>query len=71
MSKPIRLAVTALTGSVVAGAVNAKGDGLNGQQDVTRDFLKAVIDKADWRGGSFEIEGEGKKWTVTVTRSQS
>ena len=28
---------------------------------------KAVIDKAEYHGGSFEIEGGNQKWTVTVT----
>ncbi len=66
MSKPTRLAVTALTGSVMAGKANAKGDGLLNRQDVTSDFMKAVIDKADFHGGSFIIRGDGKQWEVTV-----
>jgi hypothetical protein len=27
-----------------------------------------VIEKAEFHGGSFEIEGGGQKWTVTVVK---
>lgn len=65
--KKIRIAVTALGGRVMAGRENSKGDGLTGREDVTSDFMKAVIDKADFHGGSFEIQGGDRKWSVTVT----
>lgn len=67
--KPIRIAVTALTGRIVAGNENAKGDGITefSRQDCTSDFMKAVIDKADFHGGSFEIQGGNRKWNVAVT----
>jgi hypothetical protein len=70
MSKKIRLAVTALAGRIIAGMESAKGNAITegSRQDVTSDFMKAVIDKADFHGGSFVIEGGDEKWTVTVTR---
>ena len=37
------------------------------KKDVTSDVLKAVIDKAEFHGGSFDIEGGNQKWVVTVT----
>lgn len=68
--KPIRIAVTALTGRVVAGKETADGKGITegSRQDVTSDFMKAVIDKADYHGGYFVIEGGGQKWRVTVDK---
>lgn len=70
MTKPIRLAVTALTGRIVAGRQNAKGTDLTegSRQDVTSDFMKALIDKADYHGGKFDIEGGGDHWDVVVTK---
>lgn len=66
--KNIRLAVTALAGRVIAGIESAKGNAITegSRQDVTSDFMKAVIDKAEFHGGTFVIEGAGKKWNVTV-----
>lgn len=68
--KKVRLAVTALTGRVIAGNQNAKGTEITegSRQDVTSDFMKALIDKADWHGGSFDIHGDGEIWDVTVTK---
>ena len=68
MTKKIRLAVTALIGRVVAGNQNAKGDDLTegSRQDVTSDFMKALIDKAEYHGGTFEIKGDDRKWNVIV-----
>ena len=74
MSKKIRLAVTALGGRVVAGHENAKGTEITegSRQDVTSDFMKALIDKAEFHGGKFDIAGGGDHWDVTVTkRSQT
>lgn len=62
-----RIACTALTGRIMMGRVNAAGTQFVGtKSDVTSDVLKAVIDKAQYHGGSFDIEGGGKKWIVTV-----
>ncbi|WP_219209483.1 DUF7446 family protein [Variovorax boronicumulans] len=63
-----RIACTALTGRIVQGRVNAAGNTFTGvKKDITSDVLKAVIDKAAFHGGTFEIVGDGKKWDVTVT----
>jgi hypothetical protein len=62
-----RIACAALTGRIFMGLVNKAGDSFVGsKQDVTSDVLKAVIDKAAHHGGSFDVEGGGEKWTVTV-----
>lgn len=68
MTKKIRLAVTALTGRVIAGTQNAKGTDITegSRQDVTSDFMKSIIDKAEYHGGSFVIEGDARKWNVIV-----
>lgn len=36
--------------------------------DVTSDVLRAVVEKAEYHGGSFEIQAGDQKWTVTVTK---
>ena len=62
-----RIATSPLTGRIHMGPVNKAGTAFTGaKRDVTSDVLRAVIEKADYHGGSFEIEGGGKKWTVTV-----
>ena len=62
-----RIACSALTGRINMGRINKDGTHFVGQkQDVTSDVLCAVIEKAEFHGGTFEIEGAGKKWTVTV-----
>ncbi len=64
-----RIACTALTGRIVMGRTAKDGSSFVGvKQDVTSDVLKAVIDKAEFHGGSFEIEGGGSRWVVTVTK---
>ena len=65
-----RIACTALTGRIQMGRVSKAGDAFVGEKkDVTSDVLKAVIDKADFHGGSFEIQAGTEKWTVTVTKT--
>ncbi|RJX83459.1 hypothetical protein [Pseudomonas sp. LS-2] len=73
MSKKIRLAVTALTGRVIAGHENARGTEITegSRQDVTSDFMKALIDKAEYHGGKFEIGGGGEFWDVTVIKREA
>jgi hypothetical protein len=62
------IATSALTGRIFSGKVNKQGDAFVGQKtDVTSEVLKAVIDKAEYHGGQFDIQGGGKKWSVTVT----
>lgn len=67
-----RIATAALTGRIYMGRTNKTGTAFAGQKtDVTSDVMKALIDKADFHGGTFEIEGGGEKWTVTVTKEAS
>jgi hypothetical protein len=64
-----RIACSPLTGRIHAGRVNKQGTAFVGEKrDVTSDVLRSVIEKAEFHGGSFEIEGGGQKWTVTVTK---
>ncbi|QRF55786.1 hypothetical protein [Variovorax paradoxus] len=66
-----RIACTALTGRIVSGRVSKDGSNFVGvKADVTSDVLKAVIDKAEYHGGSFAVEGGEKRWVVTVTEGQ-
>lgn len=65
-----RIATSPLTGRIHRGRVNASGTAFVGtKEDVTSDVLRAVIEKAEYHGGSFDIEGGGQKWVVTVTRA--
>jgi hypothetical protein len=41
------------------------------KQDITSDVLRAVIEKAEFHGGTFKIEGGGVKYTVTVKKESS
>ena len=61
------IATSPLTGRIFSGRVNKDCTAFVGdKKDVTSEVLKAVIDKAEYHGGEFEIEGGGQKWTVTV-----
>ena len=62
------LAVSPLTGTIYSGSVNPKTDMWIGKKkDVTSDFLRCVIEKAMFHGGSFEIRGSsGAVHVVTV-----
>jgi hypothetical protein len=69
MSKPLRLAVAALTQQVYIGRVNKAGDSfLDGKQDVTSDFLKAVIDRFGV-GETTIRSSSGKTYIVKVISS--
>ena len=62
------IGVSPLTGRIFRGRLNKQGNAFVGDKvDVTSDVLRVVIEKAEFHGGSFEIEGGGKKWKVTVT----
>ena len=62
-----RIACSPLTGRIHRGRVNASGTAFVGtKEDVTSDVLRAVIEKSEYHGGTFEIEGGDKKWVVTV-----
>ena len=63
-----RIGVSPLTGRIFRGRTNKAGNSFVGEkQDVTSDVLRAVLEKADFHGGKFEIEGGGRKWVVVVT----
>ena len=63
-----RLGVSPLTGRVFRGRVNKAGTAFIGDKtDVTSDFLRCITEKAEYHGGSFEIEAGGRKWVVTVS----
>lgn len=68
--KQIRMQTTALTGRVLAGHPNAKGNYLTegSRQDVTSDFMKCLIEKSEFHGGQFDIVSGEDKWVVTVTK---
>lgn len=65
------LGVSPLTGTVFSGRINEKGDAWVGKKtDVTSDFLRCVLEKAHFHGGTFEIRGGGKTHTVTVIETK-
>ena len=62
-----KIACSPLTGRIFQGRVNTKLNAFTGEKkDVTSDVLESVIAKAEFHGGTFEIEGGGRKWTVAV-----
>lgn len=64
-----RIATSPLSGRIHMGRVNKAGDAFIGaKSDVTSDVLRAVIEKAEFHGGSFDIEGAEQRWVVTVTK---
>ena len=64
-----RLACSPLTGTIFLGTVDKNGNAFIGTKaDVTSDFLRAVIEKADYHGGQFDIQTGNEKWVVTVTK---
>jgi hypothetical protein len=68
----IRIGVSPLTGRIFRGRVSKDGDVFIGEkEDVTSDVLRAVLEKAEFHGGTFDIEGGGRKWTVTVSGQQA
>lgn len=64
-----RIAVSPLSGRIHQGRVNKGGNAFIGEKkDVTSDVLLAVIEKAQFHGGSFDIEGGEHRWVVTVAK---
>ena len=62
-----RIATSPLTGRIHIGRVNESGDCFVGEKrDVTSDVLRAVVEKAEYHGGSFDIEAGDRRWIVTV-----
>lgn len=67
-SKMNRIATSPLTGRIHSGRVNATGDRFIGEKkDVTSDVLCAVIEKAAFHGGTFDVVGGGKQFFITVS----
>ena len=63
----MKIATSPLSGRIQAGRPNTAGTAFTGPtRDVTSDVLAAVIEKAQFHGGTFDIEGGGRKWVVTV-----
>ena len=67
-----RIACSPLTGTIYMGRVSKDGMHFVGEKrDVTSDVLGALIEKADFHGGQFEVEGGGRKWIVTITADEA
>lgn len=63
-----KIACNPFSGRIFRGRVNEELKVWVGKkQDVTSDVLESVIAKAEFHKGSFEIEGGGRKWVITVT----
>jgi hypothetical protein len=63
------IASSPLTGRIYQGRISKTGLSFVGEKkDITSQVLGAVIEKAEFHGGSFYIEGAGQKWTVTITK---
>ena len=67
-----RIAVGPLSGRIQQGRVNKAGTAFVGAtKDVTSDVLRAIVEKAEFHGGAFDIEAGGRKWVVTVVEEAS
>lgn len=65
------IATSPLTGRIHQGRVSKDGRSFVGEKkDITSQVLQAVIEKAEYHGGTFDIEGGGRKWIVTVKEQQ-
>ena len=65
------IATSPLSGRIFQGRVDKTGSHFVGnKKDVTSDVLRAIIEKADYHGGEFEIEGsDGSKFNFKLTKS--
>jgi len=64
-----RIATSPMTGRIYAGRLNKAGTAfLDGKEDATSDVLRAVIEKAEYHGGAFDIQSGDDKWEITVTK---
>ena len=65
------IATSHITGRIHQGQVSKDRRSFVGEKkDVTSQVLQALIEKAEFHGGSFKIEGGGQKWAVKVTKEQ-
>jgi hypothetical protein len=63
----MHIGVSPLTGDVFQGKLNKAGNAfLDGKKDITSQFLRAIIEKSQFHGGEFDIQGGNKLWQVTV-----
>ncbi len=66
----LRLAVAALTEKVYVGRLTKDGTCFrDGKQDITDDFLKAVIDR--FEGGGEITSSAGERWIVAIRKVKS
>jgi len=64
------IATSPLTGRIFSGRVNKDRTAFIGKkQDVTSEVLKAIIEKAEFHNGTFEIQGGDRKWTVSIEQA--
>lgn len=62
-----KIACSPLTGRISQGRINKARNAFIGEKkDVTSDVLESVIEKARFHGGTFDVEGGGRKWIFTV-----
>lgn len=67
-----KIACSPLTGRIYSGRIDAKrGVFVGEKRDVTSDVMGALIEKAKYHGGTFEIQGSGRKWDVKVVEVTS
>lgn len=67
-----RIACSPLTGTIYMGRVTKDGTAFAGAKTgVTSDVLGAIIEKADFHGGTFEVNDGSRRWTVTVKLEQT
>jgi hypothetical protein len=67
-----RIACSPLTGTIYTGRVNKTGTHFIGEKrDVTSDVMGALISKAEFHGGAFQIRSGDYVWDVSVTKRES
>jgi len=66
---PLRLAVAALTDNVYVGRLTKDGTCfLDSKQDITSDFLKAVIDRFEGIPDAEIRSSDGTLWKISITK---
>ena len=65
-----RIACSPLTGRILMGRLNKAQDTFVSEPtDVTSDFFRALVEKAEFHSGAFVLPGSnGDSWEVTVTK---